>query len=82
MDIRVGSQVASLWRPSRGPPLGHPVGERQLVSMGWLASKGRLEGRWCYVCRVVYCCATGRSTVEAPRWLLEASGYKSRLTGG
>ena len=51
----VGSEQASLKRPSRGPPcspnLCHPVAETQLAPMEGLASLGPLEGRWCYVCR-------------------------------
>ena len=48
--------MASLSRPAGGPPCGpplcHPVAEGWLASMGWVASGGPLEGRWCYVCRV------------------------------
>ena len=62
-DAWVGPEEASLWRPSRGPPcsppLCHSVAERQLVSIGWLASGGPLEGHWCYVCREA-CISTRR----------------------
>ena len=52
-DKSVNSEEASLQRLSGGPPcsppLYHPVAERQLASMGWLASRGPLEGHWCYM---------------------------------
>ena len=47
-DKNVGSEVASLWRPSL-----QLTSEGQLVSRGWLASGGPLEGHWCCVCREV-----------------------------
>ena len=43
----VGSEEASLQKPSGGlpcsPPLCHPVAEGWLASMGWIASGGHLE---------------------------------------
>ena len=58
-DKRVGSEVAGLQQPSRGPscippgspPLCHPADEGLLASIGWLSSSSPLEG-CLYVCRV------------------------------
>ncbi len=74
VDNRVGSEEASLQRPSIGPrwstPLFHPVYEGWLPSIGWLASGEPLEGHWCDVFRVctdskgVNClCVSGRNVI-------------------